>query len=100
MMASLARADLESLLHTKKLGRTLTSGLPALRADLELASTGHVGLDAQLRGGIPRGHVSELVGPRSSGCSSLLLRLIWAATARRKLAALADALDTRDAPSA
>src|SRR5689334_4241496 len=66
IMASLARADLESLLHTKKLGRTLTRGLPTLRADLDQASTGHASLDASLQGGIPRGHVSELVGPRSS----------------------------------
>src|SRR5262252_4993479 len=62
-MASLARADLEALLHTKKLGRTLTRDVSSLRPDLELASTGHAGLDARLQGGIPRGHVSELVGP-------------------------------------
>jgi len=99
-MASLARADLESLLHTKKLGRTLTRGLPSLRADLEQASTGHAGLDAHLQGGIPRGHVSELVGPRSSGRTALLLRLLAAATARGELVALVDALDMLDVESA
>jgi recombination protein RecA len=99
-MASLARADLESLLHTKKLGRTLTRGLPSLRADLEQASTGHAGLDAHLQGGIPRGHVSELIGPRSSGRTALLLRLLAAATARGELVALVDALDMLDVESA
>src|SRR5215470_12514403 len=99
-MASLARADLESLLHTKKLGRTLTRGLPTLRADLEQASTGHAGLDARVQGGIPRGHVSELVGPRSSGRTTLLLGLLAAATARGELVALVDALDMLDVESA
>jgi recombination protein RecA len=99
-MASLARADLESLLHTKKLGRTLTRGLPAPGADLEQASTGHAELDARLQGGIPRGHVSELIGPRSSGRTTLLLRLLAAATARGELVALVDALDMLDVESA
>jgi hypothetical protein len=99
-MASLARADLEALLHTKKLGRTLTRDVSSLRADLELASTGHAGLDARLQGGIPRGHVSELVGPRSSGRTTLLLGLLAAATARGELVALVDALDMLDVESA
>jgi RecA/RadA recombinase len=99
-MASLARADLEALLHTKKLGRTLTRDASSLRADLEQASTGHAGLDVRLQGGIPRGHVSELVGPRSSGRTSLLLQLLAAATARGELVALVDALDMLDVESA
>jgi RecA/RadA recombinase len=98
-MASLARADLEALLHTKKLGRTLTRDA-SLRADLEQASTGHAGLDAELQGGIPRGHVTELVGPRSSGRTAVLLRLLAAATARGELVALVDALDMLDVESA
>jgi recombination protein RecA len=100
MAASLARANLESLLHTKKLGQTLTNGLHSLRGDLEQASTGHAGLDARLHGGIPRGHVSELIGPRSSGRTTLLLRLLAAATARGELVALVDTLDMLDVESA
>src|SRR5215471_18007513 len=99
-MASLARADLEALLHTKKLGRTLTRDVSSLRPELELVSTGHAGLDARLQGGIPRGHVSELVGPRSSGRTTLLLGLLAAATARGELVALVDALDMLDVESA
>ena len=96
-MASLARADLESLLHTKKLDRTLTSGP---RPELDRAPTGHTTLDALLHGGVPRGQVSELVGPRSSGRTRLLLQLLAAATARGELVALIDALDMFDVESA
>src|SRR5580765_1273779 len=98
-MASLARADLETLLHTKNLDRTLTRG-ERIRSDLDYASTGHAGLDARLRGGIPRGQVSELVGARSSGRTALMLQLLAAATRRGELVALVDALDMLDVESA
>ena len=96
-MAVLARADLESLLHTKKLDRTLTRHP---RPELEYASTGHAALDAQLHGGVPRGQVSELIGPRSSGRTSLLCQMLAAATGRGELVALVDALDMFDVESA
>ena len=57
-------------------------------------------LDAQLGGGFPRGQLSELVGPRSSGRTSLVLRTMAAATARGDLVALVDALDRLDVASA
>jgi hypothetical protein len=96
-MASLARADLETLLHTKKLDRTLTHGP---RPEIEFASTGHAALDARLQGGVPRGQVSELIGPRSSGRTSLLALMLAAATRRGELVALVDALDMFDVESA
>jgi hypothetical protein len=96
-MALLARADLESLLHTKKLDRTLTRHP---RPELEHASTGHAALDVQLHGGVPRGQVSELIGPRSSGRTSLLCQMLAAATRRGELVALIDALDMFDVESA
>ena len=98
-MGSPARAALESLLHTKNLDRTLTRA-ERVRPDLEYASTGHAGLDARLSGGIPRGQVSELVGPRSSGRTGLMLQMIAAATRRGELVALVDALDMFDVESA
>ena len=98
-MGSLARADLETLLHTKKLDRTLTRA-DGGRPELEYASTGHVGLDARLSGGVPRGQVSELVGPRSSGRTAVMLQMIAAATQRGELVALIDALDMFDVESA
>src|SRR5207253_11211755 len=48
----------------------------------------------------PRGQVSELVGPRSSGRTSLLHRMLAAATAHGELVALVDALDMFDVESA
>src|SRR4029077_3434802 len=57
-------------------------------------------LDARLGGGFPRGQLSELVGPRSSGRTSLLLQMMAAATARGELVALVDALDMLDVESA
>src|SRR5437763_17189005 len=101
-MAMLARADLEALLRARKLDRTLTSTLPPLdsRDELAIAPTGITALDARLGGGFPRGQLSELVGPRSSGRTSVLLRLLAAATARGELAALVDAGDRFDVASA
>jgi recombination protein RecA len=103
---SLARADLESLLKTRRLDRTLTTALPASDPGIApldefvIGPTGIPALDAPLRGGFPRGQLSEIVGPRSSGHTSLLLRLLAAATARGELVALVDALDMFDAASA
>jgi recombination protein RecA len=101
-MALLARADLESLLRARQLDRTLTSALPPLDPgdEFAVAPTGHSALDARLGGGFPRGQLSELVGPRSSGRTSVLLQAMAAATARGELVALVDALDRFDVASA
>ena len=98
-MASLARADLESLLRARKLERTLTTALPPDDCS-SVAPSGIPALDARLGGGVPRGHLSELVGPRSSGRTSLLLQMLAAATVRGELVALVDALDMLDVASA
>jgi len=92
------RAALESLLRTRQLDRTLTTSRPGV--EFETASCGVTPLDARLGGGFPRGQVSELVGPRSSGRTSLLLQLVATATARGELVALVDALDMFDVESA
>lgn len=98
---ALARADLESLLRTRRLDRTLTTALPDRDPADEYASgaTGVDGLDRCLDGGLPRGQVSEVVGPRTSGRTSLLLQLVAAATRRGELAAVVDALDMLDVAS-
>jgi hypothetical protein len=98
-MSAVARADLESLLRTRQLDRTLTT----YGADQQLAPSAptDIGpLDVRLAGGFPRGQLSEVVGPRSSGRMSLLCQLMSAATARGELVALVDALDTFDVESA
>jgi len=98
----LARADLESLLRARQLDRTLTTSLPPLdpNDDGAVAPSGITALDARLGGGLPRGQLSELVGPRSSGRTSVLLQLLAAATARGELVAVVDALDMLDVESA
>src|SRR5947199_7634123 len=96
--ARATRADLESLLRTRRLDRTLTTALPPIDGDA--ASCGLTPLDALLGAGFPRGQVSELVGPRSSGRTTLLIQLLAAATQRGELDALVDALDTFDVESA
>jgi len=99
---ALARAALESLLRARQLDRTLTTALPPVdpRDDAALAPSGVASLDARLGGGFPRGQLSEIVGPRSSGRTSLLLQLATAATARGELVGLVDALDGLDVESA
>jgi hypothetical protein len=100
-MSSLARSDLESLLRARKLDNTLPSARPGVTSDeTAVAATGVASLDAQLGGGFPRGQLSELIGPRSAGRTSLLIRTLAAATARGELVALVDALDMFDPASA
>ena len=98
----LARVDLESLLRTRRLDRTLTTALPPLdsRDEAACAPSGVPSLDATLGGGFPRGQLSEVVGPRSSGRTSVVLQTIAAATGRGELVALVDALDMFDVESA
>ncbi len=101
-MANHARATLETALRARKLDRTLTTSLPPLeRHDgSALIATDVAALDVCLRGGLPRGQLSEIVGPRSSGRSSLVLQTMAAATRRGEIAALVDTFDRLDVASA
>jgi recombination protein RecA len=99
-MANSALAALESALRDKKLDRTLTTALPPLEQAADAcAPTGVAAVDACLRNGVPRGHLSELTGPRSAGCTTLLLQLLAAATQRGELVALVDTCDRLDVAS-
>ena len=87
-------AHLESLLRARKLDRTT---FPARgRKPDDLAETGQASLDELLAGGFARGHLSEIVGPRSSGRTSLLASVLAAATARGEVVALIDTCDRFD----
>lgn len=99
-MATPARAHLESLLRARKLDATLPGAHPLAPDDASLAPSGVTALDARLNGGWPRGHVSEIVGPRSSGRTRVLIQTLAAATQRGELAALVDATDGFDPASA
>jgi recombination protein RecA len=95
-----AVAVLESALRARKLDRTLTSALLPGKGNGMMAPTGAASLDAVLEGGLPRGELSEIAGPRSSGCTTLLLQILAAATRRGEIAALVDTFDRLDLSSA
>ena len=96
-----ARAELEALLRTRKLDVTLTSSAVWTPADEDrVAASGWPALDDPLGGGMRRGHLSEIVGERSAGCTTLWLAMAAAATARGEVVALIDTHDRFDRVSA
>jgi hypothetical protein len=95
-----ARAAVEALLRERKLDRTLTSTLPDRLGDDAVAPFGTDTLDRALSGGVPRGQVSEVVGPSSSGRTSLAWAALAAATLRGESVALIDTFDRFDPPTA
>jgi hypothetical protein len=101
-MAHPAVAVLESALRARKLDRTLTTTLPSVEwADpTSLLPTDIAAIDTCLRGGLPRGQLSELTGPCSSGRTTLLMQLFAAATQRGEIAAFVDTHDRLDVASA
>ena len=101
-MANIARATLESALAARKLDRTLTTALPPLeRVDgSAMVAMDVAAIDRCLHGGLPRGQLSEIAGPSSSGRTTLWLQLAAAATARGEIVALVDTLDRLDVASA
>ena len=101
-MANTSLAVLETALRARKLDRTLTTALPPLeRSDRAAFIPFDVAaIDAVLRGGLPRGQLSEFAGPRSSGRTTLLLQLIAASTRCGEIAALVDTCDRFDVSAA
>jgi hypothetical protein len=98
MPLPLERADLELLLRDRKLVPPVAPG--GNTDEYATAPTGVTALDALLAGGFPRGQLSEIVGARSSGRTSVLLQMLAAATARHEIVALIDVLDMLDVASA
>lgn len=102
-MPAIARADIESLLRLRKLDHTLANTLTDETPDPTLrwvVPTGIRELDARLHGGFPRGHLSECVGPRSSGRLAMMVSALAEATRRGEAVALVDPLDLFDPASA
>jgi hypothetical protein len=90
---------LEELLRARKLQRDA----PPLRGEdrrLRPLETGVPAVDALLAGGFPRGQLSELYGPASSGRTGLLLAVMARVTLSGGLVALVDPLDRLDPVSA
>ena len=96
-MASAAtlRARLESALPE----RLSSALLLRERAAPLTVSTGVAALDA-LTGGLPRGALSEIAGPASSGRTGVMLAALAEATRRQEVCALVDASDSFDPASA
>lgn len=90
---------LEALLRARR----LQAEVPPLRGEdrrLRPLATGLAAVDALLGGGFPRGQLSELHGPPSSGRTGLLVSLLARVTRGGALAALVDPLDCFDPASA
>lgn len=102
MAPAAARATIESLLRDRHLDRTLTTvgPPPAPRTAERLIASGVAGFDTALDGGMPRGQISELVGPASSGRTALVHRLLERATGQGELVAVVDVLDQFDPATA
>ncbi|MHB2154571.1 recombinase RecA [Calditrichota bacterium GD2] len=63
-----------------------------VKIDVDVIPTGSVSLDAALGiGGVPRGRITEIYGPESSGKTTLALHIIAEAQKRGGLAAFVDA---------
>jgi len=70
----------------------------AIRPSPEVASSGIPALDS-LTGGLPRGCLTEICGPASSGRTTVLLAALAAATHRGEFCVLVDASDALDPQS-
>jgi len=87
----------QAILADSELGVRRASALE--RPSPEMVPSGVPAIDA-LTGGLPRGALTEIVGPASSGRTSLLLSTLAQATARQEACALVDACDAFDPESA
>ena len=95
-------ADLGSQLHRGE-SLQLHRGESLASKDREQpprCSCGVPEIDRLLEGGFPRGRLSEISGPPSSGRTSLALALLAATTRSGELAAVVDQTDAFDPPSA
>ena len=85
-------ALLERLAAIPRLAEVKPASQLEIRPAPELAGSGIPELDA-LTGGLPRGCLSEICGPPSSGRTSVLLSALGSATKRGEFCALIDASD-------
>src|SRR4051794_9048677 len=95
MQSVILRARLESAL-----GKRISSSFTDLdRRVVESVSTGIPPLDA-LTGGLPRGAITEIFGPVSSGRTSTMISILAEANAGDEVCALVDGNDAFDPKSA
>ena len=73
-------------------GSIMRMGADGMRLEIEAIGTGAINLDAAIGiGGIPRGRITEIYGPESSGKTTLCLHVIANAQAGGGIAAFVDA---------
>jgi hypothetical protein len=94
--AAALRLQIEHLLE----GRIPSALTPTPRSVREFASTGIAEVDRLLEGGLPVGAISEIIGPASSGRTSLALSFLARCTAGNRVCAWVDAGDALDPESA
>ncbi len=94
-MKSASVTALESLLETRQFDHTLIKPW-SVDAPIRVVPTGLTALDQALGGGWRQGEVSELVGPASSGRTSVCTAALAAVTAAGGLGAVVDAMDRFD----
>ncbi|MDZ7262355.1 MAG: recombinase RecA [candidate division KSB1 bacterium] len=79
-------------------GSIMRLGDERAKAPIQVISTGSISLDAALGvGGVPRGRITEIFGPESSGKTTLALHIIAEAQKAGGLAAFIDAEHALDA---
>jgi recombination protein RecA len=100
---SLVAQFVQSTINNQKSTILQASVIPASRLEIrpapEIASSGIAAFDS-LTGGLPRGCLTEICGPASSGRTSVMLAALAAATRRGEFCALLDASDALDPKSA
>jgi hypothetical protein len=99
MSAKRASRGVEESLPDPRLATVTPASQLAIRPAPEMAASGIPTLDA-LTGGLPRGCLTEICGPASSGRTTVLLAALAAATRRGEFCALIDASDALDPHSA
>lgn len=73
-------------------GSIMRMGADSFRSHIEAIPTGAINLDAAIGiGGIPRGRISEIYGPESSGKTTICLQVIANAQRMGGIAAFIDA---------
>ena len=73
-------------------GSIMWMGDDGMKVEIDVISTGAINLDAAIGiGGIPRGRITEIYGPESSGKTTLCLHVIANAQAAGGIAAFVDA---------
>jgi hypothetical protein len=90
---------LQRLAASPKLAGVTPASRLEVRPMPEMVSSGIREID-ELAGGLPRGCLSEICGPASSGRTSILLSTLAAVTRRQEVCALVDATDALDTVSA